>query len=86
MQKPQCSLCWLFGHFSRVVNFFFFFFFFVVAFFPKAGFRRSLNTRKPFKSNVIKWEKQSSLEKEICENISLYSQYFSHGAGSNVHK
>ena len=31
-------------------------------------------------------EKQSNLEKEMYGNISLYSQYFSPGAGSNVHK
>ena len=31
-------------------------------------------------------EKQSNLEIKMFENISLYSQYFSPGAGSNVHK
>ena len=31
-------------------------------------------------------EKQSNLEKENNGNMSLYSQYFSPGAGSNVHK
>ena len=31
-------------------------------------------------------EKQSNLEKEIYRNISLCCQYFSPGAGSNVHK
>ena len=31
-------------------------------------------------------EKQSNLEKEMYGNISLYSQYFSPGAGSNVCK
>ena len=29
-------------------------------------------------------QKQSNLEKETYGNISLYSQYFSTGAGSNV--
>ena len=31
-------------------------------------------------------EKQSNLEKKKYGNMSLYSQYFSPGAGSNVHK
>ena len=31
-------------------------------------------------------EKQSNLEKEMYGNISLYSQYFSPGAGMNVRK
>ena len=31
-------------------------------------------------------KKQSNLEKEIYKNISLYSQYFSRGTGSNLHK
>ena len=31
-------------------------------------------------------EKQSNLKKGICANISLYTQCFSPGAGSNVHK
>ena len=30
-------------------------------------------------------EKQNNLEKEMCGNISLYSQYFLSGVGSNVH-
>ena len=30
--------------------------FFFATFFSKAGFKRSLNTRKPFKNNFIKWK------------------------------
>ena len=36
-------------------------------------------------SKTMLWnEKQSNLEKEMYENISLYSKYFSPGEGSNV--
>ena len=47
----------------------------------KVGFKKSFNSRKPFKNKVIKWK-----TKQTYGNISLYSQYFSPGAGSNVHK
>ena len=50
----------------------------------KAGFKRSLNRRKPFKNN-IKWKK-AILKRKYMEITSLCSQYFSPGAGSNGHK
>ena len=46
--------------------------------------RRRLNTRKPFK-NVIKWKTKEAWKGNVGK-FSLYSQYFSPGAGSNVHK
>ena len=57
---------------------------FFAAFFSKAGFKRSLNIRTPFKKTLN--EKQSNLEKEMYGSISLYSKFFSPGAGRNVHK
>ena len=44
--------------------------FFFATFFSKAGFKGSLNTRKPFKTTLLN-EKQSNLEKEINGNIFL---------------
>ena len=51
----------------------------------KAGFKRSLNRRKPLKNN-IKWKKKAILKRKYMEITSLCSQYFSPGAGSNGHR
>ena len=49
-------------------------------------FKRSLKASKEGKLlKTLLNEKQSNFEKEMDGNISLYSQYFSPGAGSNVH-
>ena len=48
--------------------------------FSKAGFKGNL-----LKTTLLN-ENRSNLEKEVSGNISLYSQYFSPGAGSNVHR
>ena len=79
MQKPQCAVRWLFDYCLIFVNIF------LCYFFSKAGFKRSLKTRKPFKNNLIKWKTKQSW-KDMYGNISLYCQYFSPERGSNVHK
>ena len=53
--------------------------------FSEAGFKDHSTQGNLLKRTLLN-EKQSSLEKEMYENISLYSQYFSPGAESNVHK
>ena len=51
----------------------------------RTSFATFLNTRKPFKNNVIKWKTKEAWKGNVWK-FSLYSQYFSPGAGSNVHK
>ena len=54
-------------------------------FFSKAGFKRSLTQGNCLKTTLLN-EKQTNHEKCMYGNISLYCQYFSPEAGSNVHK
>ena len=75
MEKPQCSMCWLFDYFSRFVKKF------LCYLYQKQGSKDHLTQGNLLKTTLN--EKQSNLEKEICGNISLCSQYFSPGAGSN---
>ena len=53
-------------------------------FFQKRASKDHLTQGDLLKTALLN-EKQSNLEKEMHGNISLYSQYFSPGAGSNVH-
>ena len=78
MQKPQWSLCWLFDYFLRFVKNI------LCYFYQRQGLKDHLTQGNLLKTTLN--EKQSNLEKEIYENISLCSQYFSPGAGSNDHK
>ena len=55
---------------------------FLCYFFQNQASKDYLTQGNLLKTTLLK-EKQSKLEKEIYGNISLYSQYFSHGAGSN---
>ena len=72
-------MCWLFDYFSRFVKNF------LCYFFQKQSSKDD-STQGNLINNVINNEKKGSLEKEMYGNISLYSQYFSPGAGNNVHK
>ena len=58
---------------------------FLCYFFQKQASKDHLTPGNLLKTTLV-YEKQSNLEKEMYGNISLYSQYFSPGAGSNVHK
>ena len=58
---------------------------FLCYFFQKQAWKDHSTQENILQATLLN-EKQSSLEKEMYENISLYSQYFSHGAGNNVHK
>ena len=79
MQKPQCGMRWLFDYFTRFVNIF------LCCFFWKQASKDHLTQGNLFKTTLLH-EKQSNLENEIYGDISLYSQYFLTGGGSNVHK
>ena len=79
MQKPQCGMCWLSDYFSRFVKNF------LCYFFQKQASKDHLTQGNLLKAMLLN-EKQSNLEKGMYGNISLYSQYFSPGAGRNVHK
>ena len=57
----------------------------MLLFFQKLASKDLLTQGNLLKTTLLN-EKQSNLEKEMYGNISLYSQYFSPGAGSNVHK
>ena len=70
---------WLFDYFLRFVNIFLFFFF------QKQSSKDRLSQENLLKRTLLN-KKQSNLEKEMYENIYLYSPYFSPVAGSNVHK
>ena len=54
-------------------------------FFQKQASKYHLTQGNLLKTMLLN-EKQSNVEEEIYGNIFLYSQYFSPGAGSNVHK
>ena len=77
--KLQCGMHWLFDYFSRFVKNF------LCYFFHKQASKDRL-TQGNFLKTMLLDEKQSNLKKEMYRNISLYSQYFSPGPGSNVHK
>ena len=47
--------------------------------FSKAGFKRSLNTRKPFKNNVSKWKAKQSWKGNVRKNLFLLSTFFTWG-------
>ena len=76
MPKPQCGMRWLFDYFWDL---------FWIFFATVIKSKDHLTQRNLLKVTLLN-EKQSNLEKELHGNISLYSQYFSLGAGSNVHK
>ena len=57
---------------------------YALLFFQKWASKDNLTQGDLLKTALLN-EKQSNLEKEMHGNISLYSQYFSPGAGSNVH-
>ena len=71
MQEPQCSV-------SRFVNIF------LRYFFQKQASKDHLTQGNLSKATLL--NEKSNLEKDMYENISLYSQYFSRGAGSNFYK
>ena len=77
MQKPQCSMHWLFDFFFRFVQNF------LCYFFWKQGSEDHLTQGNLLKTMLLN-EKQSNFEKEMYGDISLHSQYYSPGAGSNV--
>ena len=79
MQKPQCGMRLLLDYFSRFTNNF------LCYIFQKQASKDHLNPGNLLNTTLLN-EKQSNLEKEMYGNISLCSQYFSPGAGSNVHK
>ena len=66
----------IFRDFSRV---------FFATFF-KSRLQKINLTQGNFLKTTLLNEKQSNLEKEMYGNISLYSQFFSPGAGNNLHK
>ena len=70
---------WLFDYFSKFVNNS------LCYIFQKQASKDHLTQGNLLKTTLLN-EKQSNLEKEMYGNISLYSQYFSPEAGSNVHK
>ena len=78
MQKPQCGMRWLFDYFLKFVKN-------SLYFFQKQASKDHLTQGNILKTTLLN-EKQSNLEKEMYWNISLYSQHFLPGAGSNVHK
>ena len=65
-------------------------FFFRLRIFFATSFQKQASKDHLTPGNLLKTtlvnEKQSNLEKEMYGNIALYYQYFSPGAGSNVHK
>ena len=67
-------MCWLSDYFSRFVKNF------LCYFFQKQAWKYHLTQGSVFKTAFLN-EKQSNLRKEKYGNISLYSQYFSPGAG-----
>ena len=75
----QCCIHWLFDYFSRLIKNI------LCYVFPKQPSKGHLTQVNVLKTMLVN-QKQGNLEKEIYVNISLYSQYFSRGAGSNVHK
>ena len=78
MRKPKCGVCWLFNYFLRFVNIFLSYF-----------FRKQASKDHLIQGNLLKTillNEKSNLEKDMYETISLYSQHFSCGAGSNVLK
>ena len=79
MQKPQCVMCRLFDYFLRFVKNL------LCYFFQKQILKYCLTQGNLLKTMLLN-EKQSNIEKEMYENILLYSKYFSPGAISNVHK
>ena len=79
MQKPQCGRRWLDDYFSRFVKNF------LCYVFQKQASKDHLTQGNLLKITLLN-ENQSILEKEMYGNISLYLQYFSPGAGSNVHE
>ena len=79
MQKPQRGMCWLFDYFSKLVQNF------LCWFFQKQAWKYHLTQGNLSKPTLLN-EKQSNLKNKMYGNISFYSQYFSPGAGSNVHK
>ena len=79
MQKPQCGMYWLFDFFSRFVKNFYYYFF-------KKESSKDNSTQGNLLKTTLLHEKHGNFEKEMCGNVSLYSQYFSPAAGSNVHK
>ena len=58
---------------------------FFATFFQKQASKDHLAQGNLLETTLLN-EKQTDLEKEMYGNISLYSQYFSPGAGINVHK
>ena len=57
----------------------------MLLFFQKLASKDLLTQGNLLKTTLLN-EKQSNFQKEIYGNISLYSQHFSPGAESNVHK
>ena len=75
MHKLQCDIA-LFDYFLGFVKNF------LCYFFQKQASKDHLTQGNLLKTTLLN-EKQSNLEKEMYGNISLCSQYFSPGAGSN---
>ena len=65
MQKPPCSMRWLFDYFSRFANIF------LCHFFQKQASKDHLTQGNLFKT-ILLHEKQSNLEKEMY-GVSLYT-------------
>ena len=79
MQKPRCSMSWLFNYFLGFAKNF-------LCYFSQKQASKDHLTQGNFSKATLLNEKQSNLEKEMYGNISLCSQYFSPGAGSNLPK
>ena len=65
-------MCWLFDYFLRFVNIFLFYFFF-----EKQSSKDRLSQGNLLKRTLLN-KKQSNLEKEMYENIYLYSPHYIH--------
>ena len=91
----MCSWSFVHSHFlcknlHAVCTDYFIIFWDLLTFFFATFFQEQASKDQLTQGNLLKTmflnEKQSNIEQEIDENISLHSQYFSPGAGSNVHK
>ena len=58
--NPQCGMCWLFDYF--------FCWEFSLLLFSKSGFKRLLNTRKPFKNNIVKGKTKQSWKGNVWKH------------------
>ena len=92
----KATCCWSFVHshllcknLNAVCADYLIIFGYLLTFFFATFFQKQASKDHWTQGNLLKImllnKKQSNLEKEMYGNIFLYSQYFSPGAGSNVH-